>query len=184
MLQLTVQDVRQPARRQQTCRISLLKLVQTSLFLHIVIPFARLNNNVKYPQNVGPHFIIHSYVAKSSKKSMSMYFFWWLLNTFQNIKQTRCAVQPALFYKHLRHSFINLSVSDPFSKSRIQETKYLSTDADSSTDTEKTLVRQNLPTKKLFFRAAILHPLYAKVLKSETTSYHYFSPRIQKIQQV
>jgi hypothetical protein len=40
------------------------------------------------------------------------------------------------------------------------ETKHLSTDADSSTDTKKILlVRQNLPKNKLFC-AAILHPFY------------------------
>ena len=45
-------------------------------------------------------------------------------------------------------------------KSRIRETKHLSTGADSSTDTKKILL---------------------KVVKSETTSFHYFSPRIPKI---
>ena len=35
--------------------------------------------------------------------------------------------------------------------------------------------------KQTFFAAAILHPLWAKVFKSETTSFHYFSPRIPKI---
>ena len=34
---------------------------------------------------------------------------------------------------------------------------------------------------KTFFDAAILHPLWAKFLKSETTSFHYFYPRILKI---
>ena len=49
-----------------------------------------------------------------------------------------------------------------YQKSRIRETKHLSTDADSSTDTKKILlVRQNLPKKKeeKKFCAAILHPL-------------------------
>ena len=32
--------------------------------------------------------------------------------------------------------------------------------------------------KKSFFAAAILNPWWAKVFKSETTSFHYFSPRI------
>ena len=35
--------------------------------------------------------------------------------------------------------------------------------------------------KKLFVDAPFLHPLRAKVFKSETTSYHYFSPKIQNI---
>ena len=35
--------------------------------------------------------------------------------------------------------------------------------------------------KLTFFRTAILHPLRAKVLQSETTSLHYFSPRIPNI---
>ena len=37
---------------------------------------------------------------------------------------------------------------------------------------------------KTFFAAAILHPLWKKVFKSETTSFYYFSPRIPKIQKV
>ena len=45
-------------------------------------------------------------------------------------------------------------------KSRTWETKQLSTDADSSTNTKKILVvRQNLLQKQTFFCAAILHPL-------------------------
>ena len=35
--------------------------------------------------------------------------------------------------------------------------------------------------KNVFFAAAILHPLLTKVFKSETRSFHYFSPRIPKI---
>ena len=35
--------------------------------------------------------------------------------------------------------------------------------------------------KKLFFAAAILHLLGAKVFKYETTSFHYFSPRIPNL---
>ena len=47
-----------------------------------------------------------------------------------------------------------------FFKSRIRETKHISTNADSSTDTKKILlVRQNLPTKKIIINRAILHPL-------------------------
>ena len=34
---------------------------------------------------------------------------------------------------------------------------------------------------KTFLAVAILHPLWAKVVKSETTSFHYFSPKIPKI---
>ena len=37
---------------------------------------------------------------------------------------------------------------------------------------------------KSFFAAAILHPLFAKDIKSENTSYHYFSSRIPKIKKV
>ena len=47
-----------------------------------------------------------------------------------------------------------------------------------NTNTRKTCsVRQNSPQNKLFF-TAILHPLLIKVFQSETTSLHYFSPRI------
>jgi hypothetical protein len=38
--------------------------------------------------------------------------------------------------------------------------------------------------KVIFFCAAILHPLLAKMFKSETTFFQYFSPRIPKIQKV
>ena len=34
--------------------------------------------------------------------------------------------------------------------------------------------------KQTFFCAAILHPLGRKVFKSETTSFHFFSPRESK----
>ena len=59
----------------------------------------------------------------------------------------------------------------------MQETKNLSTDADSSTNTKKILlVRKNSQKKKLFC-AEILHPLWPKVFKSAITSFHYFSPK-------
>ena len=52
------------------------------------------------------------------------------------------------------------SIQSKHKKSRIRETKHLSTDADSSTDTKNILLgRQNSPKKKLFFCVAILHPL-------------------------
>ena len=38
--------------------------------------------------------------------------------------------------------------------------------------------------KWYFFCAAILHPLLAKMFKSETTFFQYFSPKIPKIQKV
>ena len=38
------------------------------------------------------------------------------------------------------------------------------------------LVSQNL-LKNNYFSAAILHPFYVKVFKSETTSFHPFSPK-------
>ena len=38
--------------------------------------------------------------------------------------------------------------------------------------------------KKTFFAAAILHSLWEKVVKSETTSFHDFSPEILKILRV
>ena len=66
-------------------------------------------------------------------------------------------------------------------KSRIRETTNLSTDADSSTDTKKSLlIKAKFPFKKKNC-AAILHPLWAKVFKSEATSFHYFSSRILQI---
>ena len=46
---------------------------------------------------------------------------------------------------------------------------------------QKKILLSNLPQNKLFFCAAILHPLLAEVFKSETTSFHYFSPGIPKI---
>ena len=50
-----------------------------------------------------------------------------------------------------------------------------------NTDTKKSCsVWQNLP-KNNFFCAAILHPLLLKVVKSETTSFHYFTPRIPNL---
>ena len=36
-------------------------------------------------------------------------------------------------------------------------------------------------SKKTFFAAAILDHFWAKMLKSETTSFHYFSPRIANL---
>ena len=43
----------------------------------------------------------------------------------------------------------------------------------------------SIPVRKvIFFCAAILHPLWAKMFKSETTSFQYFSPKILKIQKV
>ena len=58
--------------------------------------------------------------------------------------------------------------------------KILHTDADSSTDNKKILlVRQN-SLKIIFFLRAIIHPLWAKVFKSETTSFNEFTPRIRK----
>ena len=118
-------------------------------------------------------------------------------------------------------------------KSRIWETKHLSTDADSTTDTtvgwtkntqkpnffekrkksskmqklknlwryskisdipfdQRSLihreawfppcfVRQNQPKKTIFFCLAILDHFQTKMFKSETTSFHYFSPRIPNL---
>ena len=67
-------------------------------------------------------------------------------------------------------------------KSRIRETKHLLTDADSSTDTKKSLlVRQNSPKKKLIF-ARRFYTLYEQKFSNlrpflSTT----FPPRIPKI---
>ena len=64
-------------------------------------------------------------------------------------------------------------------KSLIRETKNLLTDADSSHNTKKNPAFKAQFAKKLtFFCAAILHPLWAKVFKPETTPFHYFSPKI------
>ena len=66
-------------------------------------------------------------------------------------------------------------------KCRIQETKNLSNNSDISTDTKKILlVRQNLQKKTFFFCAAMLHPLWAKVVNSDTPSFHYFFPKDSK----
>ena len=58
-------------------------------------------------------------------------------------------------------------------KSRVRETKNLSTDAESSNDTNKILLVGKI-------HPVILHPLWAKVFKSATIFFHYFSPRIPK----
>ena len=49
------------------------------------------------------------------------------------------------------------------------------------TDTKKNLLSKAKFSPKLFFCAAILHPLLVKVYKSETTTFHYFSPRIPNL---
>ena len=51
-------------------------------------------------------------------------------------------------------------------KKRIRETKNLSTDADSSTDTKILLVRQNLPKKKPLFFAQKFYTLYEQKLSN------------------
>ena len=55
---------------------------------------------------------------------------------------------------HIEEEHKNIFISiEILKKSRIRETKHLSTDADSSTDTKKILlVRQNSPKNKLFVR--------------------------------
>ena len=68
-----------------------------------------------------------------------------------------------------------------FLKFRTQGTKNLLTNADCSTNTKIILLlRQNSLKKQTFFCAAIFHPLWAKVLKSETISFPYFSPKDSK----
>ena len=58
-------------------------------------------------------------------------------------------------------------------KSHVRETKHLSTDADSSTDTKNNPAsKAKFIENQTYFRAAILHILWAKVFKSETTSFH------------
>ena len=59
----------------------------------------------------------------------------------------------------------------------IEDTKHLSTDADSSTDTKNSASEAKFVENQFFFFAAILHPLWEKVFKSETTSFHQFSPK-------
>ena len=44
-------------------------------------------------------------------------------------------------------------------------------------------VRQNQPKKTIFFCSAILDHFQTKMLKSETTSFHYFSPRFLNLKQ-
>ena len=63
-------------------------------------------------------------------------------------------------------------------KSRIRETKHLSTDADSSTNAIGGWTKAKSATKKNFFCAAILDHFQTKMFKCYTTSFHYFSPRI------
>ena len=89
----------------------------------------------------------------------------------------------------------------PHMVSHIRETKNISTNADSSIDTKKILLarRGNFTPHMsiscqmwdhffllllLFVAAAIFYPLWAKVFKYETTSFHYFSPMIPKILKV
>ena len=59
-------------------------------------------------------------------------------------------------------------------KSRIRETKHLLTDADISTDTKK------INKKKIKKMRDDFTPFMSEIIQSETTSFHYFSPRIQK----
>ena len=66
-------------------------------------------------------------------------------------------------------------------KSRIRETKHLSTDADSSTDAIGRLDQGKISKKKTFFCAAILDHFQTKMFKCQTTSFHYFSPRIPNL---
>ena len=64
-----------------------------------------------------------------------------------------------------------------YKKSRIRETKHLSTDADSSTDAIGGWTKAK-SEKKTFFCAAIFNNFQTKMFISETTSFHYFSPWI------
>ena len=90
-------------------------------------------------------------------------------------------------------------------KSRILETKNLSTNMDRSTDTKKILPSKAkfaqrgreggkncagrerreegkiCPKTNFVFCAAILHPLLLIFVKSETPSFHYCSPRIPNL---
>ena len=67
----------------------------------------------------------------------------------------------------------------------IWETKHLSTDAASSADNKKNPAsKAKLIKNQTFFCSSILHPLWAKVFKSETTSFPLFSQRIRKIKKV
>ena len=77
---------------------------------------------------------------------------------FQFLVSCRQSKIEALFYYMI---ITPLNCSCTKNKSRIQEAKHLSTNADSSTNTKKILlVRQNLPKKKqLFFVPAFLNPL-------------------------
>ena len=50
-----------------------------------------------------------------------------------------------------------------------------------NTNTKKILLSTAKFAQKLFFCAAILHPLLIKVFEPETTSFHYFSPRIPNL---
>ena len=62
--------------------------------------------------------------------------------------------------------------------SRMRETKNLSTDMDSSTNTIKVLLSNAKFAHKItFYMMAILHPFLVKVFKS----HHYFSPRIPNL---
>ena len=51
-----------------------------------------------------------------------------------------------------------------------------------NTDTKKILLsKAKFAQKQNLFCAAILYTLLVKVFKSETTSFHYFSPRIPNL---
>ena len=68
-------------------------------------------------------------------------------------------------------------------KSGIRETKNLSTNVDISTYTKKIQLVRQIYQKKTFF-CGNLTPFLAKVFKSETTSFYYFSPRILNLKKV
>ena len=57
----------------------------------------------------------------------------------------------------------------------------LLTDMDSSTDTKKILLSKAKFAQQLLFCVAILQLLLVKVFKSETTSFHYLSQKIQNL---
>ena len=82
--------------------------------------------------------------------------FFWLYYIWINFEQKFSKYHPAILQTLWK-------ITKENKKSRIRETKHLSTDADSSTDTKKILlVRQNLPTKTIFFWGGDFIPFISK----------------------
>ena len=83
--------------------------------------------------------------------------------------------------KDLKNILWHVWIRYAFKKSCIRETKHLSTDADSNTDAIGGWTKAKSAKKKKKNCAAILDHFQTKMFKYETTSFHYFSPRIPNL---